>query len=233
MFFSNKRIQVLRFLIQAFFMGALIIGVHLNAWKWLLVPIFIFGVFFCGWVCPFGTLQEWCRKIADKMGIKLYKLPQRFQKYAFISRYLFLAFSLLGITWGILDARKTFTDNVFSGTGEAAAYIIMGIFILASFFTPRPFCNYFCMGGARMGLYSVVRFFGVRRNQKCCIHCHKCTRACPMNIPVEELNFVRHPNCINCFKCIGSCPKNCLAYTKCFGTSSADEEHNDSHNQRV
>lgn len=212
---SYKYIQILRFFVQVFFMLALIAGIHLNAWKWLLIPIFIFGVFFCGWVCPFGTLQEWCQMAARKVGFKSYKLPLQIQKYAFISRYLFLAFSLLGVTWGTLDARRTFTDNVWTNTGQITAYLIMGAFIIASFFTPRPFCNYFCIGGARMGLYSVVRFFGIRRNQKCCIHCHLCTKICPMNIQVEELNFVRHPNCINCFKCINVCPKNCLAYRRC------------------
>ena len=202
---SYKYIQILRFFVQVFFMLALIAGIHLNAWKWLLIPIFIFGVFFCGWVCPFGTLQEWCQMAARKVGFKSYKLPLQIQKYVFISRYLLLAFSLLGVTWGTLDARRTFTDNVWTNTGQ----------ITASFFTPRPFCNYFCIGGARMGLYSIVRFFGIRRNQKCCIHCHLCTKICPMNIQVEELNFVRHPNCVNCFRCVGVCPKNCLAYRKC------------------
>lgn len=88
----------------------------------------------------------------------------------------------------------------------------MVAFLVASLFIDRPFCNYFCGKGASLGVWSVLRPFGIARDENKCVHCHLCDKVCPMNIPVENTNFVRHPNCINCMQCVSKCPKDCIKF---------------------
>ena len=91
--------------------------------------------------------------------------------------------------------------------------IVVICMIVLALFTDRPFCNYLCTGGARMGLLSVMRIFGIRRNTQVCGGCGQCSRKCPMNIDVARTDFVRHPNCIGCLQCVSTCPKKCLSYS--------------------
>lgn len=212
---TSKTIQFLRFIVQAFFLFGTALSLKTGVGLWgtfLLLPIFIFGVFFCGWVCPFGSMQEWIGKMGRKLGIKKYKIPRYIQDYLQMSRYVFLALYAVGVTVAVLNARGTFGREFFSGTADAAALIVMGGFLAASFFMDRPFCNYFCGKGASYGLFGIFRLFSIQRDAGRCVHCRLCNQKCPMNIMVEYTDFVRHPNCINCFQCINVCPVKCLHF---------------------
>ena len=213
--FSRKNIQDLRFIVQLIFMLGLFISFmpYYNPFgKYLFLPILIAGVFFCGWVCPFGALQDWTSKIARFFKLPRYQVPDRFQKYLQLSRYVFYALGILGISFAILNARHAFNKSLFSGHLTIVAGIILLIFILLSLFIDRPLCNYFCQKGACYGLLSVLRIFGISRDNFQCVHCKLCDKRCPMNIKIESNEFVRHPNCINCMTCVSVCPKKCINY---------------------
>ena len=189
-----------------FFPSADVIGQKI----WL--SAIILGVFFCGWVCPFGAAQEWLNLLARKFKLPQFKMPQKFQKYLQISRYGFYALSVFGIGFSFLNARYYFDHNLAMNMLSAFSAVVLAVFLISSLFFERPFCNYFCLKGAVDGAMSIVRPLSIARDDEKCVHCHLCDKACPMNILVERSKFVRHPNCINCFKCINACPKNCLAY---------------------
>ena len=210
-----KALQILRLIVQIVFMLGLF---------WSLVPhsdivgqklflsIFFMGVFFCGWVCPFGTLQEMLAKLGRCLRLPRYQMPKSIQKYLQFSRYFFYGATLFGISITWLNARSAFTHRLFIGTLTTSVSIVLILFLILSLFMDRPFCNYFCTKGAFYGLLSPLRLFSIRRNESCCIHCHLCDKKCPMNIAIEKTRFVRHPNCINCFQCMSVCPKKCLSY---------------------
>lgn len=180
--------------------------------RWLFWSVPLFGVFFCSFACPFGTIQEWLGSAAKFLKIKRFKLPWRFQKYLQFSRYIFALMMVCGITFPFLNARFYFQDNLIHQMLSWSVVLVLGVFLGLSLFVDRPFCNYFCLKGAIDGLMSVVRLFGIRKNEQKCVHCFLCDQNCPMNIRVEKTNFVRHPNCIGCLKCVSACPKNCLSY---------------------
>lgn len=213
--FIRKHIQILRVIIQAIFMSGLILAFmpqYNPIGKYLFLTILLLGVFFCGWVCPFGSLQDWTAKLARFLKLPRYQVPDKFQKYLQLARYAFYAFGTLGIAFAFLNARKIFNHDLFAGKLTLTAGIILGLFILASLFIDRPFCNYFCTKGAYYGLFSVLRIFGIARDENKCIHCHLCDKKCPMNIKIEKNKFIRHPNCINCLTCVSVCPKKCISY---------------------
>ena len=213
--FNRKHIQTLRFIVQAIFMSGLVLAFmpqYNPVGKYLFLTILLVGVFFCGWVCPFGALQDWLAKLARFLKLPRYQVPDKYQKYLQLSRYVLYALGVVGIVFAFLNARKVFNHDFFSGKLTLTAGIILGIFVLASPFIDRPFCNYFCTKGAHYGLFSVLRIFGITRDESKCIHCHLCDKKCPMNIKIERNQFIRHPNCINCLTCVSVCPKKCIAY---------------------
>lgn len=212
---KKSKIQIIRFIVQAIFMMSMILALTPNygmVGKWFFITILLVGVFFCGWVCPFGAIQDWLNKLAQKMHFPQYQVPVKFQKYLQISRYLVYALGVMGISYGIINARSSFNHKLFTNSLTLGAGIFLVIFLLASLFVKRPFCNYFCAKGASYGLLSVLRIFGIKRDNDKCIHCKLCDKNCPMNIQIESTDFVRHPNCINCLTCVSVCPKKCIKY---------------------
>ena len=213
-----NKIALLRFLVQLYFIICLFFAVGLfpdEVGRWLFYGIFIFGVFFCGWVCPFGTVQAWIFAVCKKLHVRQFKIPYQYQKYLQLFRYVFFFLSFFGISLSIIQLKMEFNSGLLMSLESASKYFI-GLFLLLSVFTERPFCNYFCIYGATYGLASLFRIFGIKKDAKKCVHCKICDKNCPMNIAVEKTTFVRHPNCINCFKCVNKCPKKCLKYTLCF-----------------
>ena len=211
----KKYLQPLRFIVQACFMVGLFLPFMWPADKvghkiW--ITILFFGVFFCGWLCPFGSVQEWIGWVANKLHIPRFKLPQKYQQYAQLSRYFLYGLSTMNIMFSVLNSRFFFGHSVAVGVWDWVNGIVLILFLVAALFTDRPFCNYFCMKGASLGVWSVLRPVGIAREEKTCVHCGLCNKACQMNIAVESTKFVRHPNCINCMKCVTACPKNCITF---------------------
>ena len=210
----RKWLQPLRFVTQACFMAGLFLPlIHPETMaNWLFWTVLAVGVFFCGWVCPFGAIQDWLGWIAKKCKFPHYKMPCKVQKYLQFSRYIFLGLMFAGVTFSFLNARFYFQDNLIHNMLSITSAITLVIFLLISMFFDRPFCNYFCMKGAADGLMSIIRPVSVSRDAQSCVHCHLCDKVCPMNIPVESINFVRHPNCINCMQCVSKCPRDCIKF---------------------
>lgn len=212
----EKAIQKLKVFVQALFLASFIIPwlPHPEtAGKWLFWTAPLVGVFFCGWVCPFGLAQDVFSWVARKLKLPQIKLSWRVQKYLQFSRYIWAGLIFFaGVNYAFLNARFYFQDNLFHNMLTFTSGAVLAFFMIAGLFIKRPFCNYFCMKGAIDGLMSVVRPLGISRDEKACIHCCLCDKVCPMNVRVEQTKFVRHPNCINCMQCISACPKKCLKY---------------------
>ena len=211
----KKLIQPLRLLVQACFMAGLFLPIFPfadNIGQKIWITILFVGVFFCGWICPFGALQDWFGWIAKKLHFPRYKLPQKLQQYVQLLRYVLYGLSVINIVLFFLNSRFFFEHSVVAGAWEWVSGSVMVLFLLATLFTDRPFCNYFCVKGASLGVWSVLRPIGITREEKSCVHCSKCDQICPMNIEVSSVAFVRHPNCINCMQCLTACPKGCIKF---------------------
>lgn len=206
-------LQVLRFLVQLGFLLAVAFAVFntKHASGWLLPTILLVGVFFCGWVCPLGAAQDWMARLGRLLKLPQLRVPQRVQRYVQLSRYAFYLLSTMGITYALLKGPHNFSRLLKGDILTVASGVVIA-FLVLSLFVDRPFCNYFCTGGARQGLFSVLRIFGIRRKTENCSGCGQCTRKCPMNIDVANTEFVRHPNCIGCMTCVSTCPKKCISY---------------------
>ena len=177
-----------------------------------MVSSLLFGAFHCGWLCPFGYLQELLGKLGRKLHIPHFSLPRGCEKYLRFLRYLLfiLSFTGLGFIY-FLGTPYSQSMGFLTGLGGAvipAAALLTGAFLALSLFMDRPFCRYFCTEGARYGALSMARFFTVKRKKETCISCRKCDKACPAGINISRITQVRNGQCINCFECIRSCPRD-------------------------
>ncbi|MCP1224516.1 4Fe-4S binding protein [Sebaldella sp. S0638] len=205
-----KKLIKFRILIQMLFLGFMIFSIaildHSISKIFVLGAIFLVGSYYCGWVCPFGTLQEYIDKLRKRIIKKTYNVPEKVDKILSSIRYIFLISAVLFIV-NPLDARGA----VFSALkGEQIMFfslIILAAFLVLSLFIERPYCRWFCTAGAKFGILGMGRVLTIKRDNGTCVNCGKCDKACPVNIKISKCENIVSPKCINCLSCITECPK--------------------------
>lgn len=216
-----KNIQKCRFIIQ--FLSLLIaIGGFLVSFKGAMLVILtltaISGPIFCGWICPYGFIQDISSRVGKISGIKKIKMPRAMQKVLLYFRYIIFALVLaiaadFIFTLMSFDPRVNFVRMLSGKMVGIGAIVVIVLFELTALFFDRPFCNYFCYEGAKYGLIGILRPFTIKRNAAACVNCKKCDKACPMNIQVSKCSNLRSLQCINCLECLSACPsKAALSY---------------------
>ena len=209
-----KKLQLIRNLVQISIFILLMAGFYskIRPGFIILLPLaFVAGNFFCGWICPFGSAQEFVGKLGSLVLKKKFKTPPFLQKYLQYSRYLLAVLTLFLASQTILDlgflnSYKAFMHSAAGKNITALALTVMGSFLFIGMFFERPFCNFFCPEGIRHGLLSLGRIFTIKRAPQTCISCRKCDQICPMQIKISTSANLRHAHCINCFKCLSACP---------------------------
>jgi len=198
--------------------GTLVKKVHESSVTLAVIGILLavlFGPVICGWICPFGSLQEWLGSLGRKLLKKKYNnmLPKKLDAAL---RYLRYAVLIWVSYMTIMSGKLFFQDydpywvlfNFWTGEIAVAGTIVLLATILLSLAVERPFCKYACPYGAFQGIFNLFRIFGIKRKASTCIDCKACDRACPMNIEVSTASTVRNHQCISCLSCTSeyACP---------------------------
>ena len=169
----------------------------------------IFGRAFCGYICPFGALQELFGKFSKKKLIvpKKADKPLRFLKYIVLAFVTVMAWITATIWISPYDPYTAFA-HIWTGAelfGEMGiGFAILVVVLIASIFIDRFFCKYLCPAGAMYGVVSKISPTKIKR--KDCSSCGLCSKACPMNIDVCTVNTVQSSECIACGQCVATCP---------------------------
>ncbi len=201
-------------------------------------PYYIFGIlmlyglllgrWICGFLCPFGLIQELLHKIPTP---KLKK--NRFTRILSYLKYVILVFFVFIVP--LAYATRNFPLPAFckyicpAGTLEGAMgllsnsvnesylrmlgplftwkFALMVSFLVACVFIFRFFCRFLCPLGLIYGFFNKISLVGVKLDKKSCTDCGICINKCKMDI-----RHVGDIECINCGECIDSCPTNAIAW---------------------
>lgn len=190
----------------------------------LLIGVLLSGAAFCGWICPFGTLQDGLTWLRARLGVPEVKVPAHLDRWLRYGRFVSLAF-ILYLT--ISTATLWFADydpyRTIFGLGwlfefnlesHWPAYLIAITILLLSFFIPRFWCKYTCPLGGALSLLGHLSLLRIRREPINCKECALCDVACPMGIAVAKANPTVNTNCIGCLACVDSCPRRATLEVK-------------------
>ena len=197
--------------------------------------LIFFGAFLgravCGFLCPFGLLQDLLNKIPFPKKVRTFKADRGLRRLKYVvlavlviivpvfakmtpafCKYLCPSGTLSGILLAIADSR------LFALLGSTFAWkvsVLVAIVLLAVAIY-RPFCKYLCPLGAFYAPFNKVALVGMSCDEAACVDCGACAETCGMGVdPSEDPN---DPECIRCGACIKACPAKALSYE--FGLKS-------------
>ena len=201
-------------------------GIELSSFVTVLIVLclytVVFGRFFCGFACAFGSLGDAVRALYVFICKKLKKKPvtmnAKLAAKLSIVKYLILAAIVVMCYLGVYSSIQGYSPwDVFSmvhaGNFKLGGYIV-GIILLVLIIggmaiQERFFCRFLCPMGAVFSILPVLPFFSLHRDRDQCIRgCSACTKKCPSAIELPSAGSIEvKGDCFQCQKCVDTCPK--------------------------
>lgn len=178
--------------------------------KVVIVLTILAGAVFCGWMCPFGLIQDVMRDLRVLLNIKAVKIPTKYHKVFKNLRYIIYGISFLSIgsiliKLSIYDPFSNVTQLISRNMIALISVISLVFFSILSLFIDRFFCKYLCMEGAKYSILSFGRILSIERKSSC-VNCKKCEKACPVALEITSKTIVNDIECIRCKECVNACP---------------------------
>ena len=190
----------------------------------------VLGRFFCGWVCPIGTVLDLVRPLAFWQKEQTSSLSRGFHRGKNSNaRYFILAgvmvaglFSIQALGW--LDPLVIFHRAAnamaidFFALQQPAVHAMLSLVSLAfvaivalELWQPRFWCRNLCPLGALLSLVSRFSLLN-RKVTNACTLCGDCRRTCPMNAIPKEPHETSYADCTFCLECDESCPNQGITF---------------------
>jgi len=178
-------------------------------WVFVLVTFFVWGRgTFCGWLCPFGALQEFLSKVTAAMGIQPIRvataLDQQLKRVKYGVLAVILVAALVSVTWADrLVEVEPFKTSITLNFVRAWPFVVWAVATLfLSAFVYKGYCRYLCPLGAGMGLLGRLRRFDwIARRSECGQPCQRCRSDCAYQ-SIEKSGKVDYDECFQCMDCV-------------------------------
>ncbi|WP_084798216.1 NosR/NirI family protein [Pleomorphomonas koreensis] len=162
---------------------------------------------YCGWLCPFGALQEWSNQIARWLRVPQIRLPWGLHERLWPIKYM-IFLGLLGISFYSLDVAEHYAEiepfktAIILKFDRPWPYILIALAALTpGLFIERFYCRYVCPLGGGLAIPARLHMFRwLKRYRECGNPCQTCAHECPVQAihPTGEIN----PNeCVSCLHC--------------------------------
>lgn len=188
------------------------------------------GRFVCGWLCPFGLIQDLLHKIPFPKKLRTFRGDKLLRKLKYVILAVFVIllpmflvdvmgqgapyFCKLICPVGTLEGGiplALMNKSMHSVLGWLYAWknVLLVATILLSIIIYRPFCKYICPLGAIYSVFNPISVFKYRVDESKCVSCGACSKSCKMGVdPVQNAN---HPECIRCGLCKKVCPTGAIS----------------------
>ncbi|RWB72553.1 MAG: regulatory protein NosR [Mesorhizobium sp.] len=162
---------------------------------------------YCGWLCPFGALQEWTNRVARWLHVPQVRVPfwlhQRLWPFKYI---IFLA--LFGLSFGSLGLAEEmaevepFKTAIILHFAREWWFVLFAVGCLApGLFIERFYCRYVCPLGGALAIPARVRMFDwLKRYKECGSPCQRCANDCPVQA-IHPEGTINPNECIQCLNC--------------------------------
>lgn len=177
-------------------------------WSYVALALLFWGRgVFCGWLCPFGALQELTHEVARKLRVPQLRLPFLLHERLWPLKYILFiglfAVSLNSINQAFVFAEvepfKTAISMKFVRHWPFVVYAVA--LLVAGLFVERFFCRYLCPLGAALALPARLRMFEwLKRHPQCGRECAICEHSCPVQA-IHPSGAINPNECIYCLQC--------------------------------
>ncbi len=162
---------------------------------------------YCGWLCPFGALQELTNQIARKLHIPQWTLPWGLHERLWPIKYM-IFLGLFGVSLMSVEQAEHLAEiepfktaiilkfiRAWPFVAYAAALLVAGLFV------ERFYCRYLCPLGAALAIPARIRMFDwLKRYHECGNPCQTCSNQCPVQA-IHRTGEINPNECINCLHC--------------------------------
>ena len=166
---------------------------------------------FCGWLCPFGALQDLIGWISKVIGITKKEIPEKYYTKLWSLKY-FILLIILGTSFISMDTAsqlaeiEPFKTAIMKHFNRGIPYLTYAVILLViSIFMERSFCRFLCPLGASIAIIGKFRIINhLKRRSECGNPCNLCSTSCPVKaIPTNSINKgkIIMSECFRCLDC--------------------------------
>lgn len=177
-------------------------------WCFVALTLLLWGRgVYCGWLCPFGALQELVNRVAQRLRVRQLLVPELVHERLLAIKYLVLivlfGVSLQSMTDAVrLSEVEPFKTAITLRFQRETPYVVFALALVAlSVFNGKAYCKYLCPLGAALAMGSHFRIFEwLHRRRECGRPCQTCASECPSQAirPTGEINPHECHYCLDC-----------------------------------
>ncbi len=162
---------------------------------------------FCGWLCPFGALQELLNNLAQWLKVPQIKVPWALHERLWPIKYI-IFLGLFGLSFYSVALAEVFAEvepfktSIILKFSRDWPFVIYALTLLsAGLFIERFFCRYLCPLGAALAIPGRIRMFEwLKRWPECGSPCQRCAKECPVQ-SIHPEGHINVNECIYCMHC--------------------------------
>jgi len=178
-------------------------------WAYTAVSLILWGRgLFCGWLCPFGALQEMVAWVAKKLNVRQLKIKPTTNQKLLPLKYLILYILIASAFYSTSLAEKLaevepFKTSITFFFIQSWPFVFYALALLgAGLFIHKFYCRYICPLGAGLAIIGQFRRFEwLKRRTECGTPCQICRHKCGINA-IDRQGKIDYNECVQCLECI-------------------------------